>query len=139
MRPQRTSRSQAGPETQCTRLEVLHSGKCDEIETCSVRTHDALSESGGWGIRWCGGNHGAFSVSGKRGAELKLRDGRQILIGSQKPDQLAEAVSSGLARIRKRNQDSPEPFQGNKRPRRLVGRHVPASTWYDQKPVKSPI
>ena len=50
-----------------------------------------VKDYGGWGIRY--GTAGkAYNVSGNRGVQLELRDGRRILMGSQKPEDLAAAV-----------------------------------------------
>jgi len=50
-----------------------------------------LRDYGGWGIRY-GADGKAYNVSGNRGVRLELRDGRRILIGSQRPEDLAAAV-----------------------------------------------
>jgi hypothetical protein len=48
---------------------------------------------GGWGIkRGIGGL--AYNVSGNQGLQLVLTDGRKILIGTQKPEQFINAMSS---------------------------------------------
>ena len=43
----------------------------------------------GWG-----GKRGAYNVSGDQGVELELRGGNRIMIGSQRADALAEAISA---------------------------------------------
>ncbi|MBW3623816.1 MAG: hypothetical protein KY468_10465 [Armatimonadetes bacterium] len=54
-------------------------------------TYSPLREYGGWGIRY-GRNGKAYNVSGNRGVQLEFRDGRRILIGSQRPEELAAAL-----------------------------------------------
>jgi hypothetical protein len=66
-----------------------------DIEKIEARTYAPLGEYGGWGIRiWFGGTQ-AYNVSGNRGVELTLRDGRKLMIGSQRADELARAIQQG--------------------------------------------
>ena len=59
-----------------------------------VRAYQPLGEYGGWGIRWSWSGKGwAYNVSGDRGVQLELADGKRLLIGSQRPEQLAEAIT----------------------------------------------
>jgi hypothetical protein len=64
-----------------------------EVTHAEARTYSPLREYGGWGIRGMGGNR-AYNVSGNRGVELTLTDGRKVLIGSQRPDDLARAIAA---------------------------------------------
>lgn len=59
-----------------------------------------IKDFGGWGIRWAGRGRRAWSVSGTRGVQLDLFDGRQIVIGSQRPHELDLAISSALRQRR---------------------------------------
>lgn len=62
-----------------------------EIASVESVTYSPLPEYGGWGIRgW--GKDTALNARGNRGVRLILRDGRRILIGSQRPDELAAAL-----------------------------------------------
>jgi len=56
-----------------------------------VRDYSPFKEYGGYGIRY-GRSGKAYNVRGKKGVQLELVSGRKILIGSQKPDELAEAI-----------------------------------------------
>ena len=69
-----------------------------EIETCEARTYRPIMEYGGWGIRFGSGGK-AYNVSGNRGLQLTLGNGRsgRVLIGSQRADELAMAVESARA------------------------------------------
>ncbi|HUT30209.1 MAG TPA: DUF6141 family protein [Sedimentisphaerales bacterium] len=68
--------------------------RAGELVDCYARQYRPIREYGGWGIR-CGLKGGrAYNVKGNRGVQLVLDDGRRLLIGSQKPDQLAEAITS---------------------------------------------
>ena len=68
----------------------------DEITVVSVQTYQPIRQFGGWGIR-SHGHHLAYSVKGDHAVELTLNDGHRILIGSQKPQDLALAIESQLA------------------------------------------
>ena len=65
-----------------------------EITKAEVRTYDPIGEYGGWGLRYSfnkkKGN--AVNVSGNIGIQLTLKNGKKLLIGTQKK----EAVSSVL-------------------------------------------
>jgi len=66
--------------------------KRESIRRVYVRTYRPIREYGGWGIRigWSGGR--AYNAYGNRGVQLELTDGRKILIGSQRPEDLAAAL-----------------------------------------------
>ena len=62
-----------------------------DIREHSVRTYRPIMEYGGWGIkRGIGGL--AYNVSGNKGLQLVLKDGKRILIGTQKPGQLKASI-----------------------------------------------
>ena len=64
-----------------------------DIKEYATRTYRPIIEYGGWGIkRGIGGL--AYNVSGNQGLQLVLADGRKILIGTQKPEQLINAMNS---------------------------------------------
>lgn len=62
-----------------------------EIMRCEARSYRPIREYGGWGIRWWFGRV-AYSVRGNRGAELTLANGRIVMVGSQRADELADAL-----------------------------------------------
>jgi len=64
-----------------------------DVAHVEARTYSPLLEYGGWGIRGLGSNR-AYNVSGDRGVELALVDGRKVLIGSQRADALADAITA---------------------------------------------
>lgn len=65
------------------------------IISCEVRTYRPIREYGGWGVRY--GRFGkAYIVSGNRGVQLKLSNGKGLLIGSQRPEELAQAIQAGM-------------------------------------------
>lgn len=50
-------------------------------------------EYGGWGIKLSLKGHGwAYTVSGKKGVRLKLANGEQFLLGSQRLDELPTTI-----------------------------------------------
>ena len=67
----------------------------ENIVSCEVRTYRPIREYGGWGVR-----HGragkAYNVSGNCGVQLKLSSGKGLLIGSQRPEELAQAIQAGM-------------------------------------------
>ena len=65
------------------------------VKTCEVVTYSPLRDYGGWGIR-SGSKGKAYNVSGNRGVQLELSNGKRILFGSQKPEKLAAAVVSAM-------------------------------------------
>jgi hypothetical protein len=66
----------------------------DQISECYVRLYSPVKEFGGWGMRTAfNGKKGkAYNVSGKVGIQLELKDGRKILIGTNKGKEAEEAL-----------------------------------------------
>ena len=62
-----------------------------DIASAEAVTYSPLAEYGGWGIRGFGSSV-ALNARGNRGVRLTLRDGRRVLIGSQRAGELAEAL-----------------------------------------------
>ena len=67
-----------------------------DVESYEVRTYSPIREYGGWGIKGWSRENMAYNVRGNRGVELTLRDGRRVLLGSQRPDELAGAIEALL-------------------------------------------
>ncbi|HET6897964.1 MAG TPA: hypothetical protein VFK70_06445 [Vicinamibacteria bacterium] len=61
------------------------------IARWEARTYRPIREYGGWGLRF-GPRGRAYNVSGDRGVELTLDNGKRVLIGSQRSDDLAAAI-----------------------------------------------
>jgi hypothetical protein len=60
------------------------------VEKAYIRTYKPILEYGGWGIRYGVKNKGmAFTVGGNKGLQLELNDGKKIIIGTKKVDELA--------------------------------------------------
>jgi hypothetical protein len=64
-----------------------------QIAAITVETYSPLLDYGGWGLRYGRGGK-AYTVRGRRGVRLALCDGKPLLIGSQRPEELAEALKS---------------------------------------------
>lgn len=81
----------------CVYIRYVPLGTCQipftEIERFQVRTYRPIAEYGGWGLKGWSRRRIAYSISGNRGVELELDDGRKIMIGSQKPEHLAQAIA----------------------------------------------
>lgn len=69
--------------------------KFRDINSLSLRTYFPLVEYGGYGIRKSFRQNGkAYIVSGNTGIQLELEDGRKILFGSQRAEELANTLLS---------------------------------------------
>ena len=67
----------------------------DDINEYFVRTYRPIREYGGWGIRCGFGDSGkAYNVRGNKGLQLVFKNGKRLLIGSQQPERLVEALNS---------------------------------------------
>lgn len=67
-----------------------------DIKSAEACTYRPIMEYGGFGIRWVPFKGMAFNVSGNKGVRLHLKDGKEIMIGTRKPDELAAAIQSRL-------------------------------------------
>ncbi len=67
----------------------------EDLSEYYARTYRPILEYGGWGIKW--GKRGkAYNASGNRGVQLVLKNNKRLLIGSQRPEELVDAISSLL-------------------------------------------
>ncbi len=57
----------------------------NDLERAYVRQYKPLSEYGGWGYRLGLGGGRALNVKGNQGIQLKLKNGKKLLLGTQKP------------------------------------------------------
>lgn len=64
-----------------------------EITHFEARTYRPIREYVGWGVRW-GAAGMAYNVSGNRGVDLRLADGKSLMIGSQRPEEFALALQT---------------------------------------------
>ena len=72
----------------------------EEIESHEARTYKPIKEYAGWGLKGWSVDRMSYSVSGRDGVELTLRDGKRVMIGSLKAQQLADAISAGMSESR---------------------------------------
>jgi hypothetical protein len=63
----------------------------DRLRSFEARSYDPLREFGGWGLRGNARN-GAYNATGRRGVQLVFIDGRRLLIGSQRAEELEAAL-----------------------------------------------
>lgn len=63
------------------------------VKHAQARTYKPLREYGGWGIK-AGPSGWTYNVSGHEGVQLKLSDAKPLLIGSRRPEELAEAITA---------------------------------------------
>ncbi|HEY8861710.1 MAG TPA: hypothetical protein VIN37_06455 [Candidatus Limnocylindria bacterium] len=58
--------------------------------------HYTMWDSGGWGVHF--GLAGlTYNVSGNEGVHFRLKSGSQVLIGTQRPAELASAIAKAMA------------------------------------------
>jgi len=69
----------------------------DQIAAAEVRTFRPIREFGGWGVRHTK-QLKAYLASGNRGVQLSMLDGRDLLIGSQRPEEFEAALRTWLKR-----------------------------------------
>jgi len=75
-----------------------------DVRSCEGRDYEPIGEFGGWGIRMGGSRSRAYNVSGHRGVQLEFIDGRRLLLGSQRADELAAVINA--ARVSRRHSHS---------------------------------
>lgn len=62
----------------------------EEYHACEYRP---IRDYGGWGIRY-GLKGKAYNVSGKKGVQLVFKNGKRLLVGSQRTGELVKAIDS---------------------------------------------
>ncbi len=69
--------------------------KWEELSKTYVRKYNAIAEYGGWGLRiGLFGKGRAYNISGNKGLQIETNDGKKILIGTKKPEELTSALTS---------------------------------------------
>ena len=68
-----------------------HTIKLEDIEKFKAMEYSPLKEYGGWGIKY-GFKGKAYNVSGNKGVKIFLKNGSNIMFGSQKHNELAKAL-----------------------------------------------
>jgi len=65
----------------------------EEIDQIQVRKYSPILEYGGWGIR-IGRNGRAYNVRGNYGLQIVKKNGKKVLIGTQRPEDAARHLSN---------------------------------------------
>lgn len=66
-----------------------------ELQKCYVRKYSPIKEFGGWGYRISWGTKGkAFNISGNKGIQLIVMDGKKLLLGTQKSDDAQQVINN---------------------------------------------
>jgi len=68
------------------------------IANYQARTYRPIAEFGGWGVRFWPYLR-AYNVYGNRGVELEFMNGRKLMIGSQRPEELVNAIDKARSEI----------------------------------------
>lgn len=63
------------------------------VRSCEVVDFRPIRDHGGWGVRSCRGGERALTARGVRGVRLTMIDGGRLLIGSQRPEELAMVLT----------------------------------------------
>ena len=63
----------------------------DNLDHLYVRQYSPIGEFGGWGFRGFRNNR-ALNVSGDKGIQLVMRNGVRLLIGTNKPSEVADTL-----------------------------------------------
>lgn len=78
--------------------------KWNDISNAYVRTYDAITEYGGWGLKggalWNKSKGTAINVSGDIGIQLELKNGKKLLIGTQKKEQAKSTLENYILKIK---------------------------------------
>ena len=64
----------------------------EDIDQIHVRKYSPILEYGGWGMRY-GRNGKAFNVRGNYGIQIVKKNGKKVLIGTQRPEDAARQLS----------------------------------------------
>jgi hypothetical protein len=70
----------------------------NQVARAEVFTYRPIRDYGGWGVRWSARGT-VFHARGNRGVRMELVSGERVLVGSQRPEELARAIweRTGLA------------------------------------------
>ena len=65
-----------------------------EITKAYVKSYNPISDFGGWGLKggWSNSKGKAINVSGDVGIQLELKNGKKILIGTQKKEEATQVL-----------------------------------------------
>lgn len=80
-------------------LQVAHLMSLDELKSHEAVSWRPFRDFGGWGLRMNPWKGWSYSVGGDRGVRVELENGTQVLIGSQRADELNEAITKASASV----------------------------------------
>jgi hypothetical protein len=90
-----------GPEACCVTFGWVptyrHSIRLDDVVGVEIVAYRAIREHGFWGIRTMPSGERVLTARGNQAVRVFLRDGRCVLIGTQRPEELARALGSRCA------------------------------------------
>lgn len=90
------------PDRLCLQFRPFHPKPIEiflrEIKETECVTYNPIADYGGWGIRW-GRKGKAYNAHGSAGVKLHFYQRRPLLIGSQKPEQLREALENAITAL----------------------------------------
>ncbi len=66
-----------------------------DIQKCNVREYSPLKEYGGWGIRY-GLSGKCYNISGNKGLQLYLKNGRKLMIGTRRAAELEKVIEKAF-------------------------------------------
>jgi hypothetical protein len=70
-----------------------------QIGEYGVRQYKPIKEFGGWGIKTGSRKYGrGYTISGDTGLQLVFKDGKKVLIGTQRPEALKKAMDRMMNR-----------------------------------------
>jgi hypothetical protein len=72
-----------------------------EIISAKIRTYDPIGEYGGWGLKggWSKSKGKAINVSGDIGIQLELKNGKKLLVGTQKENEMKSVLGTYQSKI----------------------------------------
>jgi len=68
----------------------------EKISTCIIRNYNAISEFGGWGMKFSffKKKGKSFTTKGNIGLQIELKSGKKLLIGTQKKEEMQRTIDT---------------------------------------------
>ena len=66
----------------------------NDLEQCYYRKYKPIKEFGGWGYRTKFGNGKALNIRGNLGIQLSFNNGKKLLLGTQKPEDVKRIIET---------------------------------------------
>lgn len=73
----------------------------NEISKAYIRTYNPIGEYGGWGLKggWSKSRGKAINVSGDIGLQLELKNGKKLIIGTQKKEEITRVLETYKSKL----------------------------------------